>query len=141
MQKFKAENAFVKRRSESARMRSKFPDRVPVILDAHPNSHVPPIDKSKFLVPSDLTVGQFAYVIRRRISLSPTQAMFMYVRNVLPVSSLSFGELDAEHRDEDGFLYVTYSGENTFGKGAHHVPEALEALRAPRRPLRRLCGH
>ena len=22
---------------------------------------------------------------------------------------------DEEHKDEDGFLYVTYSGENTFG--------------------------
>jgi len=23
-----------------------------------------------------------------------------------------------EHKDEDGFLYVTYSGENTFGASA-----------------------
>lgn len=115
MQRFKAENSLVKRRSESARMRAKFPGRIPVILDARPNSQVPAIDKSKFLVPADLTVGQFAYVVRRRISLSPAQAMFLYVRNVLPVSSLSFSELDAEHHDEDGFLYVTYSGENTFG--------------------------
>jgi len=25
------------------------------------------------------------------------------------------GQVYAEHRDEDGFLYVAYSGENTFG--------------------------
>jgi len=26
------------------------------------------------------------------------------------------GQVYSEHRDEDGFLYVTYSGENTFGR-------------------------
>ena len=25
------------------------------------------------------------------------------------------GQIYLEHRDEDGFLYVAYSGENTFG--------------------------
>jgi len=35
-------------------------------------------------VPADLTVGQFVYVIRKRIRVSPEQAIFMFVRNVLP---------------------------------------------------------
>ena len=30
-------------------------------------------------------------------------------------SSASVGEVYEEHRDEDGFLYVQFSGENTFG--------------------------
>ena len=38
----------------------------------------------RYLVPSDLTVGQFVYVIRKRIRVSPEQAIFMFVRNVLP---------------------------------------------------------
>lgn len=29
--------------------------------------------------------------------------------------SASMGSIYAEHKDEDGFLYVAYSGENTFG--------------------------
>jgi len=29
--------------------------------------------------------------------------------------SASVGEVYEEHRDEDGFLYVQFSGENTFG--------------------------
>ena len=29
--------------------------------------------------------------------------------------SASVGEVYEEHRDEDGFLYVQYSGESTFG--------------------------
>jgi len=31
--------------------------------------------------------------------------------------SSTMGQVYAEHRDEDGFLYVAYSGENTFGHG------------------------
>ena len=34
----------------------------------------------------------------------------------LPPSSASMGSIYAEHKDEDGFLYVAYSGENTFGQ-------------------------
>ena len=30
-------------------------------------------------------------------------------------NSASVGEVYDEHRDEDGFLYVQFSGENTFG--------------------------
>jgi len=32
------------------------------------------------------------------------------------VFSSTMGQVYAEHRDEDGFLYVAYSGENTFGR-------------------------
>lgn len=35
-------------------------------------------------MPADLTVGQFVYVIRKRIRVSPEKAIFMFVKNVLP---------------------------------------------------------
>ncbi len=53
-------------------------------------SAIPDIDKAKYLVPSDLTVGQFVYVIRKRIKVTPEQAVFMFVKNVLPPT----GELE-----------------------------------------------
>jgi len=34
-------------------------------------------------------------------------------------NSASVGEVYEEHKDEDGFLYVQYSGENTFGATDH----------------------
>ncbi|KVH99145.1 Autophagy protein Atg8 ubiquitin-like protein [Cynara cardunculus var. scolymus] len=52
----------------------------------------------RYLVPADLTVGQFVYVVRKRIKLT---AMMSAIYE--------------ENKDEDGFLYMTYSGENTFG--------------------------
>ena len=47
-------------------------------------SDIPDIDKKKYLVPGDLTAGQFVYVIRKRIKLSPEKAIFIFVNNILP---------------------------------------------------------
>lgn len=69
----------------------------------------------RYLVPKDLTVGQFTYVIRKRIRLSPEKALFIFVKNVLPPNAALMDHIYQDHQDEDGFLYMTYSGENTFG--------------------------
>lgn len=42
------------------------------------------IQNCRYLVPADLTVGQFVYVIRKRIKLSAEKAIFIFVDNVLP---------------------------------------------------------
>ena len=76
---------------------------------------MPVIDKVKYLVPSDLTVGQFQFVIRKRIKLKPEQAIFLFAGGTIPPASSSLAMVYAEHKDKDGFLYMQYSGENTFG--------------------------
>ena len=88
-----------------------FCPRLPTAADppfAHPS---PP----RYLVPADLTVGQFVYVIRKRIKLSPEKAIFVFVNNVLPPTAALMSSIYEEHKEEDGFLYIAYSGENTFG--------------------------
>lgn len=42
----------------------------------------------RYLVPADLTVGQFVYVIRKRIKLSAEKAIFLFVDNVLPPTGI-----------------------------------------------------
>lgn len=44
----------------------------------------------RYLVPADLTVGQFVYVIRKRIKLSSEKAIFVFVDNVLPPTGKPF---------------------------------------------------
>jgi len=112
---FKQEHAFEKRASEAARIRGKYGDRVPVIVERAEKSDIPTLDKKKYLVPADLTVGQFVYVIRKRIKLNAEKAIFIFVNNVLPPTAALMNAIYEEHKDDDGFLYVTYSGENTFG--------------------------
>ncbi|KAH0892024.1 hypothetical protein Bca4012_004932 [Brassica carinata] len=112
---FKQEHPLEKRQAEASRIRDKYPDRIPVIVERAEKSDVPDIDKKKYLVPADLTVGQFVYVVRKRIKLSPEKAIFIFVKNVLPPTAAIMSAIYEEHKDEDGFLYMSYSGENTFG--------------------------
>lgn len=55
-----------------------------MICEKAEKSNIPDIDKKKYLVPADLTVGQFVYVIRRRIKVDPNTNIFIFVNNVLP---------------------------------------------------------
>ena len=115
--RFKSEHSLDGRKAESSRIKKKYPDRIPIIVEKAKNSktNVPDIDKKKYLVPYDLTIGQFVYVIRKRIKLRPDEAIFVFVRNVLPPTAAIISQIYDDHMDEDGFLYITYSGENTFG--------------------------
>mmetsp|Transcript_2193 Transcript_2193/g.4218 ORF Transcript_2193/g.4218 Transcript_2193/m.4218 type:complete len:117 (+) Transcript_2193:65-415(+) len=112
---YKSEHKFEKRKEEADKIRTKYPDRIPVICEKAKRSEIVNIDKKKYLVPADLTVGQFVYVIRKRIKLTPEKAIFIFVNNTLPPTGAVMSQIYKEHKDEDGFLYVTYSGESTFG--------------------------
>lgn len=114
---YKLKTTFESRLEESRRIREKFPGRIPVIVQKSrkANTDIPNIDKNKFLVPIDLTVGQFIYVIRKRLELAPEKAVFFFVNNSLPTTAMSLRELYNIYADEDGFLYTEYSGESTFG--------------------------
>ena len=116
MKTFREKHPFEKRLQESTKIMQKYPARVPIICSRHEgNTTVPPIDKEKYLVPSDLTMGQFVFVIRNRIHLDPTVGLFLFVNNVLPPTAAMISTMYNEHKADDGFLYITYSGENTFG--------------------------
>ncbi len=113
---FKTKYSFENRVSESGRIRSKYPDRIPIICEkASKKSDTPDIDKNKYLVPFDLTVGQFLYVIRKRIKLPPEAALFIFINGSLPSTSMLISTVYENEKDPDGFLYILYSKENTFG--------------------------
>ncbi|KAJ9459442.1 Autophagy-related protein 8 [Diplonema papillatum] len=81
---------FDERKKESERITQKYPDRIPVICEKHQQSNVPDIDKTKYLVPLDLNVGQFIYVVRKRIKLEPEKALFVFVNGMLPPTGMVF---------------------------------------------------
>lgn len=114
---FKDLHSYEDRLNESQRIREKFPGRIPVIVERSGNSGVAigTIDKNKFLVPGDLTVSQFVFIIRKRLSMPSEQALFVFVDDTLPTTGTLLRELYVMFKDHDGFLYMKYSGENTFG--------------------------
>lgn len=106
-----------KRKEESRNIREKYPDRIPCIVErAHSAKNTPMLDKKKYIVPDAFTVGNFIYVIRKRIKLAPEQAIYFYVNNVLPLSTQTLGQVYEEHKGEDGFLAWVYACENSFGE-------------------------
>ncbi len=112
---YKQSFSFSQRLAESQRIREKFPGRVPIIVEKAPRSDIPLIDKKKFLVPGDLTIGQFIFVIRKRMTLPPEKALFLFFENSLPTTNMMMREVYAQYVSEDGFMYCTYSGESSFG--------------------------
>lgn len=115
MSEFKLTHSFASRKKEALNVLIKYPDRVPIILEREPNSHLPYVDKKKYLIPKNMTVGQFIYTVRTRIKLDATKALFLFTNNVLISTSASFLDVYELYKDEDMFLYLTYCGENTFG--------------------------
>ena len=105
-----------KRKEVANRVKAKYADLVPVIVEKARNTDAPDIDKKKYLVPRDITVGKFVFEVRRHMSLKADKAIFLFVgENVVPPTGALMSTIYEKHHDEDGFLYVTYSGESTFG--------------------------
>lgn len=114
--RFKSTFNFEERKIESERVLQKYPDRVPIIVEKIEKSELESLEKNKFLVPDDLTICQLIFVIRKRIKNIPsTKSIFLFVKKNIPCSSMIISELYSKYKDDDGFLYVEYSEENTFG--------------------------
>jgi len=111
---FKARHSLEKRRREARNIIAKYPDRIPIICEVS-GREAPELDKKKYLVPRDLSMGQFLYIIRKRMSLPAEKAIYMFVNNKLLTGNALVSTTYDEERDDDGFLYITYSGETTFG--------------------------
>lgn len=117
MNDFQKRYDFESRCNESQRIRAKYPERVPIILSrSKAEKTLPAIDRQKFLVPDDLSFAQFMFVVRKRIKLRPETSIFLFVGDsVMVPSTKPIKVVDEEFRDKDGYLYITYHGESTFG--------------------------
>ena len=91
----------------------KYPERIPVYVRLQ--GDLPPIDKHKYLVPKDLTVGQFIYVCRRRIKLAPEKGLFIFFGDILPSTAAIMQHIYDNHKEDSGLLIATLAAENTFG--------------------------
>lgn len=111
-----ASNDHLERVKKSQLILEKYPDRVPLIIQPSKNDRdAYPIDKSKYITPRDLTLLQLQQIIRRRIRFPPEKALFMFINNkIYPITSV-IGTVYDTNKDTDGFLYITYCQENTFG--------------------------
>ncbi|XP_057964004.1 autophagy-related protein 8i [Malania oleifera] len=114
---FKEEFSFDERLQESQDIIVKYPDLVPVVVERYSRTDLPEIEKRKFLVPRDMSIGQFIHILSGRLHLGPGKALFVFVKSTLPQTASLIDSVYESFKDEDGFLYMCYSSEKTFGGG------------------------
>ncbi|XP_039061821.1 autophagy-related protein 8i-like [Hibiscus syriacus] len=102
------------RQEESKTILTRYPDRVPLMIERYSRTNLPDIENNKFLVPRDMSVGQFIHILTRRLQLSPGKALFVFVNNTLPQTASLMGYVYNSFKNEDGFLYMCYRIEKTF---------------------------
>lgn len=104
------------RKKESESVLKNYPERVPIIVEKSVHcSDLFEIDKNKFLAPKDITFGQFQFSIRKRLKLPPERALFFFTNDIIIQNTESISVCYEKYKHEDGFMYVIYSSENTFG--------------------------
>ena len=109
-------NDLLERVKKSQCILEKYPDRVPLIIQPSKSDRdAYPIDKSKYITPRELTLLQLQQIIRKRIRFPPEKALFMFINNkIYPITSM-VGPIYDANKDADGFLYISYCQESTFG--------------------------
>lgn len=113
---FKMQHTFDNRLQESARVIQLYGTKIPVICERAPRARLAQIKKRKYLVPRDLTVGQFMYVIRKHMQMPAEQTIYLYIGgHKIYSSSTILSDIYEKEKDRDGFLYVVYNSENVFG--------------------------
>ena len=113
---FKMQHSFEKRKTESTRIKEKYPNKIPLILEKSDTTHLKEIEKKKYLMQKDVTIGQFMFIVRKQIKIDESESIFLLVNNqAIPSTSSTMGEIYEKYADKDGFLYITYSAQQTFG--------------------------
>ncbi|XP_050123511.1 uncharacterized protein LOC126600860 isoform X3 [Malus sylvestris] len=84
---------------------------IPVAVEKDARSDIPEIDMKKYHVPGRMTLGEFILFIRVSIRISKRRPIFVSFKNTKPPVGALFYEIDEQNKGEDGFLQITYSGE------------------------------
>ena len=115
---FKDKTSFDERIAQSNNIKQKYPDKIPIIIERSKRDRkLLDLDKIKYLVPNNITVMDCIAILRRRLNLSSTESIYMFCPgyNIILAGTQSIDELYNKYKDDDGFLYIEYCCENTFG--------------------------
>ncbi|ETW30671.1 hypothetical protein PFTANZ_05828, partial [Plasmodium falciparum Tanzania (2000708)] len=124
MPSLKDEVSFENRVAETHKIRSKYPNRIPVVCERANRSNLPIIEKKKFLVPMNMLVGEFKFILHQHINQSAygsnmklfrERTIYLFVNNIVPKTGLLMQDLYEMYKDEDGYLYMEYSCESCLG--------------------------
>ncbi len=115
------DNTLLMSTSDGISLRKLYPDRIPVRCCRDPKcKKLKDIVRTRYLVPKELPIGQFIYIIRKNLDLQPYDSLLLFVdmgngNKQLPTVTLTFEQLDESVKSNDKIIYITYTTENSFG--------------------------
>ncbi|KAL6598653.1 ubiquitin-related domain-containing protein [Neocallimastix sp. 'constans'] len=97
---YQKQHSFEKRQMKSKQLSEKYPDKIPCIVEKVKNSEIMDIEDNKFLIPNTYTFEE---------------ALYIFIGEIMPNDTEIMSSIYEKYKNEDGFLYITYGGESTFG--------------------------
>ena len=92
-------------------LKGKYPDCVPIIVDSECI-----LDKYKYLINTEMTIGNLMCYIRQRNKLKPFEGYFIFAENILLQQTQTIQDVyNLYANKENRFLFITIKKENTFG--------------------------
>lgn len=97
-----------------ARMTKQYPGYVFVILEKLPSANLPVLERNKFAIWDQYSVGHFHHSVRQEMQLRPDVPMFFFCPDRIPIGSDStrMCELHKRLAAEDGHIYMIYGDYN-----------------------------
>ena len=98
------------------KLMSDFPGKIPIIIDRHPDfPNLQNIEKHKFLIDKNMSLSSFKNFFAEKYFKSSNSIICIkfYVINIEITEEMSLSELYEKYKEEDGFLYLKYSYDNT----------------------------
>ena len=102
--------------TEYNRIIKRYPDKIPIILTmCEQCTNLPPLVKNKYIVPKDISIAQFLFIIRKKLNINESMAIFFFCKKKLIPTSKKLEDIYDEYKEDNGFVYFEYTSENTFG--------------------------
>lgn len=112
--RFKETMSFDDRRAWFLSLVSKHENKIPVVVETDPRSTIKFFSFKLTLKPT-VQISMLAKIVRDKIQLSNSEAIFLFCGNVSLAGNKVLGETYEKYRDKDGFLYIVVSNIESFG--------------------------
>merc|ERR1719189_1900308 len=114
---FRQKVSFEQRKVEAKDSRTRYPTKIPIVIEkSMSEKKIGRIDKLKWLVPHEMTIFQFSLILRQRLQCPPQTQFFLLINGRdFPPLNTALASIYKKYCDKDGYLYLTYSSQESFG--------------------------
>jgi len=109
--------SFEERCEESAMIRERNDMCIPIIVEKMAGEKFLPVsEKRRFSIMGEVPFHSLMCTVRKNLQLHAEQSFFMLIGGRhMACGTTTMESLYSEYKDEDGFLYITYASQETYG--------------------------